>query len=82
MQSQTPIVVPPGAKTTLAGVPTTSSITSWTRLEPQSSGADMGTSSGARVFDPLWLLTRQWQTGEFQGEDAGSPVKARVRATP
>lgn len=41
----------------------------------------MQTSVAARVFDPLWLLTRQWQVGEFQGEDAGSPVLARVRAT-
>ena len=24
------------------------------------------------VRDALWMLTRQWQTGEFQGEDAGS----------
>src|SRR5262249_54384928 len=55
--------------------------TSWTRLEPQVANADMGTSSNARIFDPLWLLTRQWQIGEFQGEDTGSPVKARVRAT-
>ncbi|QSA98821.1 hypothetical protein [Methylococcus sp. EFPC2] len=33
----------------------------------------------ARIHDPLWLLARQWQLGEFQGEDAGSPVAARVR---
>lgn len=26
------------------------------------------------------MLTRQWQVGEFQGEDAGTPVVARVRA--
>ena len=40
----------------------------------------MRTSVAARVFDPLWLMARQWQVGEFQGEDAGSPVIARVRA--
>jgi hypothetical protein len=34
----------------------------------------------ARVYDPLWLLARQWQTGEFQGEDTGTPVLARWRA--
>ena len=33
---QPPIVVPPGSDTTFSGAPTTSSITSWTRLEPQS----------------------------------------------
>ena len=41
----------------------------------------MTTSTSARVFDPVWFLTRQWQIGEFQAEDAGSPVMARVRAT-
>jgi len=81
VQPDPPIVVPPGAKTTFSGAPTTSSITSWTRLEPQCTGADMGVSSSARLFDPLWMLTRQWQMGEFQAEDAGTPVQARVRAT-
>ena len=28
----------------------------------------------ARIYDPLWLLARQWQVGEFQGEDDGSPA--------
>ncbi|HEX6347298.1 hypothetical protein [Umezawaea sp.] len=30
----------------------------------------------AEVRDPLWLLTRQWQLGEFRGTDGGSPVTA------
>ena len=81
VQPQPPIVVPPGGKTTFSGAPTTASITSWTRVEPVSTDADMGTSSSARIFDPLWMLTRQWQLGEFQGEDAGTPIQARVRAT-
>src|SRR5581483_5949303 len=74
-------VTGPTKKTIDRQLPTTSSVTSWTRLEPQVSGADMGMSSNARVFDPAWLLTRQWQMGEFQGEDAGTPVQARLRAT-
>jgi hypothetical protein len=41
----------------------------------------MGRSVGARLLDPLWLLARQWQMGEFQAVDAGTPVQARVRAT-
>ena len=53
-----------------------SSITSWMRLEPQSRNAEMNTSLQARIYDPLWLLARQWQLGEFQGEDNGSPVMA------
>jgi hypothetical protein len=56
------------------------SVTSWTRLEVRSRQADMHASLNARVFDPLWLMARQWQVGEFQGEDAGMPVLARVRA--
>ena len=61
--------------------PAPGSITSWTRLEPQCRNADMGRSVGARLFDPLWLMARQWQMGEFQAVDAGTPVQARVRAT-
>ncbi len=59
----------------------TESITSWTRLEPHCRDADMGRSIGARLFDPLWMLTRQWQMGEFQAADVGTPVQARLRAT-
>jgi hypothetical protein len=32
----------------------------------------------AQVRDPLWMLARQWQFGEFQGEDAGSLVQAEL----
>lgn len=56
------------------------SITSWTRLEPRCRDAEMTRTVSARLFDPLWMLTRQWQTGEFLGEDAGTPVVARARA--
>jgi hypothetical protein len=56
------------------------SITSWQRLEPRTRSDDMVAGLEARVHDPAWLLARQWQTGEFQGEDAGSPVRAQVAA--
>lgn len=55
------------------------SITSWMRLEPRSRNAEMNTSLQARIYDPLWMLARQWQLGELQGEDNGSPVMARWR---
>jgi hypothetical protein len=32
----------------------------------------------ARIHDPLWLLARQWQFGEFKGEDNGSPAAAQL----
>lgn len=56
------------------------SITSWWRLESRPADVPLETSLEARVHDPLWLLARQWQTGELQGEDAGSPVSAGLRA--
>ena len=72
------MVHPPGGDVPDPG---TASITSWTRLEPHCRDADMGRSISARLFDPLWLMARQWQMGEFQAADAGTPVQARVRAT-
>ncbi len=54
------------------------SITSWVRLEPRCRG-DENEAVHARVYDPLWMLARQWQVAEFQGEDTGSPVVARWR---
>ena len=55
------------------------SITTWMRLEPRGRSAEMNDGLQARVYDPLWLLARQWQVGEFQGEDNGSPASARWR---
>lgn len=54
------------------------SITTWTRLEPQTRTEDLRRPLQARVHDPLWLLARQWQSGEFHGEDAGTPIQAKV----
>jgi hypothetical protein len=51
------------------------SITYWNRVEPRPrSEHDILPSLAARIRDPLWLLTRQWQMGEFQGEDSASPA--------
>lgn len=51
---------------------------SWTRLEPQSRSGDPRPGIEARVHDPLWLIGRQWQLGELEGEDAGTPLTVRV----
>ncbi|MET9388037.1 hypothetical protein ABZY09_45405 [Streptomyces sp. NPDC002928] len=55
------------------------SITSWTRLEPRARTGDLRPSLEGQVHDPAWMLARQWQLGEFLGDDAGSPVWVRVR---
>ncbi len=54
------------------------SITTWTRLEPRPREGSMERSLQAQVRDPLWFLARQWQVGEFLGDDAGSPVQATL----
>ncbi len=54
------------------------SVTTWNRLEPRARHIDFAESLAARVADPLWFLARQWQVGEFAGEDAGAAVAARL----
>ncbi|WP_406229414.1 hypothetical protein [Nocardia sp. NBC_01009] len=44
------------------------------RLEPLPRSNEVASGLTARVHDPAWALTRQWQFGEFAGQDAGSPV--------
>jgi hypothetical protein len=53
-------------------------VINYNRLEGSPRTTDFTGSLRAEVRDPLWLLTRQWQLGEFQGEDAASPVTARI----
>ncbi len=48
----------------------------WNRLEGRPRTTDFGRALRAEVRDPLWMLTRQWQMGEFLGTDGGSPVTA------
>jgi hypothetical protein len=56
----------------------------YSRLEPRPRQTDFDRALRAELHDPLWLLARQWQFGEFKGEDAGSAVLAKVavRAAP
>jgi hypothetical protein len=63
------LVVPPRDRPVIKG---------WNRLEGRPRAEDFERALRAEVRDPLWFLTRQWQFGEFRGEDAGSPVEAHV----
>jgi hypothetical protein len=54
------------------------SVTTWTRLEPQPRDASLARSLQNQIRDSLWMLSRQWQVGEFLGSDAGSPVQATI----
>jgi hypothetical protein len=53
----------------------TPSITTWTRLEPRPRGDTLTPSLEARIYDPAWMLARQWQLAEFRGQDAAFPVQ-------
>lgn len=46
------------------------------RLEVDPVGETYEEGLSARVADPLWMLARQWQFGEFDGEDSGWPIQA------
>src|SRR3954451_21728333 len=54
-------------------------VTLWNRLEGRPRAEKFDRALRAEVRDALWMLTRQWQMGEFQGDDAGSPIGAKVR---
>lgn len=54
------------------------SITAYNRLEISPRTPNFDRSLKAEIRDPLWMLTRQWQFGEFQGEDAATAVNARI----
>lgn len=56
------------------------SITSWTRVQPQTRDPELVRGLQARVRDPLWFLARQWQLARFRGEDAGQAMEAKLNA--
>jgi hypothetical protein len=60
----------------MAGEPTR-----WARLEPGSRDPELAPGLEARVYDPLWLLGRQWQFGEFAASDGGSAILAQITAS-
>ncbi len=51
----------------------------WNRLEPRTRKADFDRVLRTEIADSLWMLTRQWQFGEFKGDDGGSPVFTKVK---
>src|SRR5215467_10528096 len=54
------------------------SVTIWNRLEARPRTIAFDRALRAEVADPLWMLTKQWQMGEFRGSDAGSPIFAKL----
>lgn len=50
----------------------------WNRLEGRPRTRNFTRALRAEIRDPLWMLCKQWQTGEFKGDDAGSPIFAKA----
>ena len=55
------------------------SVTVWNRLEGRPRTRSFDRALRAEVRDPLWMLAKQWQMGEFRGSDVGSPVFAKLK---
>ncbi|MEZ4700998.1 MAG: hypothetical protein R2834_11750 [Rhodothermales bacterium] len=53
-------------------------VTLWNRIEARPRSDQFDRALKAEIRDPLWMLTRQWQMGEFEGDDAGSPIFAKI----
>lgn len=54
-------------------------VTVYNRLEGRPRTQSFERALKAEVRDALWMLTRQWQVGEFKGDDAGSPFLAKLQ---
>jgi len=53
-------------------------VTTWNRVEARPRSQTFDRALQAEIRDALWMLTKQWQMGEFRGSDAGSPVFAKA----
>lgn len=47
------------------------------RIEGRTRNHDITEALRLRVHDPLWMLARQWQMGEFRGNNAGTAMSVR-----
>jgi len=56
-----------------------STVVAQNRLEGRPRTQSFERALQAEVRDALWMLTKQWQMGEFSGSDAGSPVFAKLQ---
>lgn len=56
-------------------------LTNWARIEPHAATTDIDVGLAAQIADPMWLLARQLQLGEFTGDDGGSPASVELRAS-
>ena len=51
----------------------------YTRLEPRTRSSDYQKALSFEIYDPLWMLSRQWQFGRFKAVDCGTPVLVKIK---
>lgn len=56
------------------------SVTQGVTFDVHTTCASMADGLQARIHDPLWLLARQWQFGEYQGDNAGAAARVFIEA--
>jgi hypothetical protein len=61
--------------------PDTSAFLIWQKIQPVPTNDDVAEALRGEIHDPLWLLSRQWQLGEFNAEDAGMATFAHLVTT-
>src|SRR5690606_21075177 len=49
------------------------------RLETKTRQHDPASALSFAIHDSLWMLTRQWQFGEFKCNDAGSAIWTKIK---
>jgi hypothetical protein len=59
-------------------MPDNSALLIWEKIRPIPSSNDIAEALRCEIHDPLWLLARQWQLGEFKAEDAGMAAFSHI----
>ena len=77
----TPDQTPDDVKTNIGSMESGSGCYVYKRIEPRTRTKDYTNALSFSVFDPLWMLTRQWQFGRFRGDDCGSAVTMKVKVS-
>jgi hypothetical protein len=62
----------------LSGEKLLPTFTRYNRLESRPRTDNFNRALRAEIRDALWMICKQWQMGEFLGDDAGTPVSAKV----
>lgn len=55
--------------------------TIWTKIKVNTVNEEFADNLKFEIRDPAWMLSRQWQSGELNGEDKGSPIFSEINGS-